>query len=105
MKLVNDILWGMEHQEISSMIACAISAAVFDAVDHLLLLDILSNKFGVGGTTLNWFDSYLCPRSLQVKIGKEFSSERDLPFSVPQGSFAGVQLFNLYCSTLQEVVI
>ena len=38
-------------------------------------------------------------------IGKELSSERNLPFSVPQGSCAGAQLFNLYCSTLHEVVI
>ena len=104
LKLVNDILWGMECQEISSMIACDLSAA-FDTVDHLLLLDILSNKFGVGGTALNCFDSYLHPRSLQVMIGKEFLSERDLPFSVPQGSCAVAQLFNLYCSTVHEVVI
>ena len=94
----------MECQEISSMIACDLSTA-FDTVDHLLLLDILSNKFGVGGTALNWFDSYLHPRSLQVMMGKELSNERDLPFSVPQGSCAGAQLFNLYCSTLHEVVI
>ena len=33
------------------------------------------------------------------------SNERNLPFSVPQGSCAGAQLFNLYCSTLHEVVI
>ena len=38
-------------------------------------------------------------------IGKELSSERNLPFSVPQGSCAGAQLFNLYCSTLHEAVI
>ena len=52
LKLVNDILWGMECQEISSMIACNLSTA-FDTVDHSLLLDVLSNKFGVGGTALN----------------------------------------------------
>ena len=104
LKLVNDILWGMEYQEISPMIACDLSA-VFDTVDHLLLLDVLSNKFGVGGTVLNWFNSYLRPRSLQVMIGKELSSERNLPFSVPQGSCAGAQLFNLYCSTLHKAVI
>ena len=86
------------------MIVCDLSNA-FDTVDHLLLLDVLSNKFGVGGTALNWFNSYLHPRSLQVMIGKELSSERDLPFSVPQGSCAGAQLFNLYCRTLHEVVI
>ena len=104
LKLVNDILWGMECQEISSMIACDLSTT-FDTVDHSLLLDVLSNKFRVGGTALNWFNSYLHPRSLQVMIGKELSSERDSPFSVPQGSCAGAQLFNLYCSTLHEVVI
>ena len=48
---------------------------LFDTVDHSLLLDVFSNKFGVGGTALNWFDSYLHPRSLQVMIGKELSSE------------------------------
>ena len=105
LKLVNDILWGMKCQEISSMSVHVISALCSDTVDHLLLLDILSNKFRVEGTALNWFDSYLHPRSLQVMIGKEFSSETDLPFSVPQGSCAGTQLFNLYCSTLHEVVI
>ena len=104
LKLVNDILWGMESQEISSMIACNLSTA-FDTVDHSLLLDVLSNKFRVGGTAPNWFDSYLHPRSLQVMIRKELSSERNLPFSVPQGSCTGAQLFNLYCSTLHEVVI
>ena len=104
LKLVNYILWGMECQEISSMIACNLSAS-FDTVDHSLLLDVLSNKFRVGGTALNWFDSYLHPRSLKVMIGKELSRERNLPFSVPQGSCAGAQLFNLYCSTLHEVVI
>ena len=95
LKLVNDILWGMECQEISSLIVCNLSAA-FDTVDHLLLLDILSNKFGVGGTALNWFDSYLHPRSLQVMIGKEFSSERDLPLSVPQGKLCRVHSYLIY---------
>ena len=43
-------------------------------------------------------------RSCKVNIGKEYSSRRNLPFSVPQGSCAVIQLFNLYCSTIQEIV-
>ena len=39
-----------------------------------------------------------------MNIGEEYSSTRELAFSVPQGSCAGAQLFNLYCSTMQEVV-
>ena len=33
-----------------------------------------------------------------------YSKERNLDVSVPQGSCAGVNIFNLYCSLLQEVV-
>ena len=33
-----------------------------------------------------------------------YSKERNLNVSVPQGSCAGVNIFNLYCSPLQEVV-
>ena len=30
--------------------------------------------------------------------------KRNLPFSIPQGSCAGAQLFKLFCSTIQEIV-
>ena len=37
-------------------------------------------------------------------IGNETSENRQLDFSVPQGSIQGAFLFILYASTLQEVV-
>ena len=43
-------------------------------------------------------------RTCKENIGEEYSSKKELAFSVPQGSCAGAQLFNLYCSTMQEVV-
>ena len=43
-------------------------------------------------------------RSCKVNIGEEYSSKLELPFSVPQGSCAGAQFFNLYCSMIQEIV-
>ena len=39
-----------------------------------------------------------------MNIRKEYSSSQDLPFSVPQGSCVGAQLFNLYCSSIQDIV-
>ena len=39
-----------------------------------------------------------------MNIGREYSSSQDLPFSVAQGSCAGAQLFNLYCSSIQDIV-
>ena len=36
-KLTNDILWAMEHQEVTTMMAVDLSAA-FDTADHDILL-------------------------------------------------------------------
>ena len=95
LKLVNDILWAMERQECTAVMACNLSAAS-DTIHHGVLLEVMSENFGIKNTALSWFDSYLRPRSCKVS--------RSLDFSVPQGSCAGAQLFNVYSSTLTEVV-
>ena len=46
LKLTNNLLWVMEHQEVTPLAAIDLSAA-FDTIDHDLLLSILSKKFGV----------------------------------------------------------
>ena len=48
LKLTNDIVWGMEKQQVTSMIILDLSAA-FDTVDLELLLKVLNHKFGVIG--------------------------------------------------------
>ena len=103
LKLVNYILWAMESQCICPMMAIDNSAA-FDTVDHSILLAVLEHNFGLTGTVLRWYDSYLSPRSCKVKIKESYLMERLLQFSVPQGSCAGAQLYNAYCSTMHEVV-
>ena len=75
LKISNDILWNFKHQHITSLTAMDLSAA-FNTVDHDVLLQILSNKFGVTDTALNWFRSYLQPRQFKVKVGEAYSSER-----------------------------
>ena len=46
-------------------------SAAFDTVDHEKLIHRLSFRFGViKGLAQEWFKSYLCNRSFNVKIGK-----------------------------------
>ena len=103
LKINNDILWGMEAQSITSLVALDLSAA-FNTVNHEILLSILSNKYGIKSQALKWFDQYLRPRSFKVTVNGAHSKERDLEVSVPQGSCVGVNIFNLYCLPLQDVV-
>ena len=103
LKISNDILWGMEAQSITSLVVLDLSAA-FDTVDHEILLSILSSKYGIQSNALKWFNQYLRPRSFKVTVNSVYSKDRDLMVSVPQGSCAGANIFNLYCSPLQDVV-
>ena len=67
LKLTNDILWSMEDQNIRAVLALDLSAA-FDTVDHDILLQVLKNQYGIDGKALDWYDSYLHPRSFMVQV-------------------------------------
>ena len=56
--ITNDILWGMENQEVTMMLILDLSTA-FDTVDHSILLRILNKSFGFCDQALKWFDMYL----------------------------------------------
>ena len=103
-KIVHDILWSMENQECTNLMAIDLPAA-FDMVDHVILLDVLQKRFGIEGVALSLFDNYLCPRSCKVNVGKVYSSSRELECCVPQGSCAGPILYTAYASTLESVVL
>ena len=76
----------MEKQKFNLLVAINLSAA-FDTVDHGILIDVLNNAFSVGGKSLDWFKSYLYPRSCKINIGESFSSRQDLSFSVPMEAY------------------
>ena len=101
--LSNDILWVQENQSITALVAIDLSAA-FDTVDHDILLKMLKNKYGIDGKALKWFYIYLRPRSFKVITDDTYSKNVNLTVSVPQGSCAGANIFNLYCSLLETIM-
>ena len=73
-------------------------SAAFDTVEHSVLLSRLSTIFGIRGTALEWFASYLSGRSQRVALSGRCSEFLQLNHGVPQGSYLLPLLFTLYAS-------
>ena len=96
LKVQHDILLNMDRQHVTLLVLLDLSAA-FDTVNH----DILHRRletFGITGTALQWFSSYLGNRSQRIVFGDGVSESFYLAFSVPQVSCLGPLLFTLYAS-------
>ena len=89
---MNDLLWAMEHQEVTALMAIDLSAS-FDTVDHDILVSVLEAKFGIEGQALNWFDRYLRQRNCKINVGRAYSEPKHLSFSVSRVSCAGPVLY------------
>ncbi len=100
----NDILMAMDSQKVVILTLLDLSAA-FDTVDHSILLARLERRFGVKGTVLNWFRSYLSNRTQSVTLpGGAKSSSQKLTCGVPQGSVLGPILFCVYTAPLGDIL-
>jgi len=79
-------------------------SAAFDTVDHNTLLQVLDRRFGVTGTALNWFGSYLSGRTQTFQVASQLSGLHPVDCSVPQGSVLGPQEFIAYTENLECLI-
>ena len=93
----------LSRGEATALVLLDLSAA-FDTIDHSTLLGCFLDWFGVGGSALKWFTSYLTERYQSVKIGSTLSDLQKLLFGVPQDSVLGPLLFSLYTSPLSTLI-
>lgn len=102
LKVKNDIHINLASGKITALVLLDLSAA-FDTIDHGLLLSRLKSYFHIGGTVLNWVQSYLQNRTQSVKIHDFMSDKQPLRYGVPQGSVLGPLLFTMYMTPLADI--
>ena len=73
-------------ERLVSLVALLDLSAAFDTLDHPVLLKWLETTFGVRGTVLDWFVSYLNGRFQSVIVDGVVSSSHPLVYDVPQVS-------------------
>ena len=76
----------------------------FKKVPHSLFL-LKLNRYGISGSLLSWFNSYLADRYQRVVLDGVYSDWLDwLHSGVPQGSILGPSLFLVYVNDLTSYI-
>ena len=103
LKVMSDILWAIDNGNLSLLALLDLSSA-FDTVDHEILLRRLEVSYGLQGTALSWFTSYLNGRMWFIRCRASRSNPALLGCGVPQGSVLGPILFVLYTADLVRLI-
>ena len=102
MEVLDSIYQYCDNHEITVRIYIDLQKAS-DTVNHSIFLQKLA-IYGVRGTVLKWFESYLSNRK-QYTVLPDYESELDsITYGVPQGSVLGPLLFLIYVNDIQNAI-
>ena len=74
-------------------------AKAFDCVNHEFLIAKV-NAYGFTLPALKLIHNYLPNRKQRVQVNDSYSLQQDILFGIPQGSFLGPLLFNIFLADL-----
>ena len=99
----NNIRLNMAKQSVTTLTFLDLSA-VFDSIDHTILLYRLNVYYGISELAIGQFKSYLSGRTHSVKVGSTLSHPVVLQYGVPQCSVLGPILFSLYTNPISSII-
>jgi hypothetical protein len=102
LRVLSNILKAADSGDVAGLVLLDLSAA-FYIVDHDILLRRLITSYGINGTAIQWFRSYLTDRSQYVRCVSVESSIVRLVCGVPHGSVLGPVLFVLYTDLIHLI--
>jgi len=102
-RVLSDLLDSIDRGDTAALVLLDLTA-VFDMVDHEILLKRLQATFGVDSIALALFSSYLAGHKQQVHCGGKTSAIMNVICGVPQGSVLGPILFIIYTADLAPIV-
>ena len=100
LELMNRNILAMDQNKKPINIFMDLSKA-FDTLDHPILMEKLK-YYGIQGTALKLFESYLSNRRQLIDFDTNFSDELPIQMGVPQGSILGPLLFIIYMNDFHQ---
>ena len=103
-RVIDDWIEALNDREVVAVCFFFIDISkCFDAISHELLL-LKLQYFGVHGTELRWFESYLSGRKQAVSLNGKLSKPGQVSIGIPQGGVLGPVLFLLFINDITQSV-